>query len=297
MAVYKNGNTIVLIKSDGTKIRYTPDNVIANPQFPESIDLKITNCCSVGCPACHECSTPDGAHGNLDHPILDSLKPYTELAIGGGDPMSHPGLEAFLKKMKDKEVFCNITVHWTSFRDNYPVLKRWTKESLIHGLGISINEVIPEEIIDKITEFPLAVVHSIIGVANPPVFAQLVNRNLNILLLGYKTFGRGVGYKQDNSESVGVRMNWVHEHIRKFPEKFRTVAFDNKAIDQVFLKEMLDPETFDRIYMGNDGSFTMYVDLVKGEYAASSVSPRKTIDSNDITKLFETIKTSGGSAF
>lgn len=293
MAVYKNGNTIVMIKNDGTKIRYTPDNAIANPQFPESIDLKITNQCPVMCLACHERSTPDGTHGDLNHPLLDSLKPYTELAIGGGDPMSHPNLKEFLIKMRDKDVFCNITVHWTSFLKHYSTLKKWTKKSLIHGLGVSINEIVPEDVIKKVSEFPLAVVHSIIGVADVSVFEQLMDKDLNLLLLGYKTFGRGVEFKLNNSLFVGTNMNWVHKHIRSFPEHFKTVAFDNKAIDQVVLKDMLDPETFDRIYMGNDGSFTMYVDLVKNEYAASSVSPRKQIDDNDINNLFAKIRTSG----
>ena len=288
--VYRNGNTIVEIRNDGTKIRFVPDNVIANPEFPESIDLKITNQCGVGCPQCHECSTPDGEKGDLNHPLLDSLRPYTELAIGGGDPMTHHGLKAFLVKMRDKNVFCNLTVHWSSFLQYYSTLKRWTKKSLIHGLGISVNEVVSENVIKKIMEFPTAVVHTIIGVAGIRAFEQLMDKDLNILLLGYKTFGRGIDFKENNSLTVGTNMNWVQEHIGTFTDHFKTVAFDNKAIDQVFLKKQMNPETFNRIYMGDDGSFTMYVDLVKNKFAASSISRRLDINSNDITDLFHTVK-------
>ena len=128
MSVYKNGNTIVEIKKNGTKIRYTPDNVRACPEFPESIDLKISNRCDVSCAQCHECSTPDGKLADLNHPLLDSIMPFTEIAIGGGDPMAHPDLEQFLIRMKQKRVFSNITVHWTSFLKNYETLKKWTEE-------------------------------------------------------------------------------------------------------------------------------------------------------------------------
>lgn len=40
--------------------------------------------------------------------------------------------------------------------------------------------------------------------------------------------------------------------------------------------------------MGGDGQFTMYVNLVKGEFAASSVSGRRRIFSNDIRSLVGT---------
>ena len=49
---------------------------------------------------CHEQSGPHGVHGDLNNPLLDTLHPYTELAIGGGNPLEHPDLIPFLQKMK-----------------------------------------------------------------------------------------------------------------------------------------------------------------------------------------------------
>ncbi len=43
---YQNGNYIMRILEDGTKIRLS-DNPI--PEYPESIDVKITNKCDGGC--------------------------------------------------------------------------------------------------------------------------------------------------------------------------------------------------------------------------------------------------------
>ena len=56
---YQNGNCAVDIFSDGTKIR-TWDG-IPRPVFPESMDVKITNRCSLEnhCKWCHEGSVKD----------------------------------------------------------------------------------------------------------------------------------------------------------------------------------------------------------------------------------------------
>ena len=53
IAAYNNGNYNVAIYDDGTKIRDNGnDSRIFTPEFPESIDLKITNYCDKGCKFC-----------------------------------------------------------------------------------------------------------------------------------------------------------------------------------------------------------------------------------------------------
>jgi len=296
MSVYKNGNTIVEIQEDGTKIRYVPDNVPALPLYPESIDMKITNKCDLGCLMCHEQSIPNGIHGNLNHPIINSLHPYTEVAIGGGDPMGHPDIEKFLKKLKEKNVIANITVHWRSFDANFDTLIKWAADGLVHGIGVSVNEQIPCGIAQKLSVIRNVVVHTIMGVANDAVYHQMANRNLNILLLGYKTFGRGIMYRTDNSIEIAKNIAWVQKHINEFPEYFRAVSFDNLAIEQTGITNKLNPELFEQIYMGGDGSFTMYVDLVENKYAISSTSERHTIDCNTIDELFAMVRKKAGYA-
>ena len=89
------GNYLVKIFKDGSKVRFTLDDYY-NPSFPESIDIKITNYCDNNCPMCHEKSSVNGNHGNLDALFLKTLTKGTELAIGGGNPFAHPDLENFL---------------------------------------------------------------------------------------------------------------------------------------------------------------------------------------------------------
>ena len=290
IGTYVNGNTIVEIFDDGTKIRYAPDDAPAQPDYPESIDMKITNCCDMNCVQCHEMSTSSGKHGNLNSKLIDSLHPYTEVAIGGGDPLSHPKLPELLQKLRDKKVIANITVHWLSFLKNYQTLLSWEKEGLIHGLGVSVNEVISQDMIQKIADFPNSVVHTIIGIAEQNVYKQFFDEGIRILLLGYKTFGRGKEFKDSNALNIKINTNWIKDNILKFTKHFEAVSFDNLAITQTNLKDVLDRETFDHIYMGDDGSFTMYIDLVENKYAVSSVSERHDIFSDYIEDLFAKLK-------
>ena len=86
LSIYRNGNYDVYLFDDGTKIRHRPDEVPDDqqmiPAFPESIDLKISNRCDIGCPQCHEKSVPNGELADLNDPILNTLQAGTELAIG-----------------------------------------------------------------------------------------------------------------------------------------------------------------------------------------------------------------------
>ena len=125
---YVNGNYYVRIYGDGTKIREN-DLDFFEPAFPESFDIKITNQCDMGCPMCHEDSKPDGKHGDILHlPFLDSIHPYTELAIGGGNPLAHPDLIPFLRLCKDRDLIPNITVNKVHFMKAIPLLHDLTEQ-------------------------------------------------------------------------------------------------------------------------------------------------------------------------
>src|SRR4030042_4645304 len=108
---YKNGNYFVEIYEDGTKIRYGDvDKFI--PEFPESIDLKITNYCESNCPYCHENSNTTGRHANLKDFYKLVKEDYSgiEIAIGGGNILSHPDLIRFLTNLNEHNIIPNITI-------------------------------------------------------------------------------------------------------------------------------------------------------------------------------------------
>ena len=97
---YINGNYKVIINlNNGTKIRDNGSAASFEPSRPESLDVKITNQCDMGCPMCHERSCSDGYHAHKADIIefFNKLPAYTEVAIGGGNPLCHPDIVEILQ--------------------------------------------------------------------------------------------------------------------------------------------------------------------------------------------------------
>jgi len=293
LGTYVNGNTIVVMYTDGTKIRYVRTGQKPAPEYPESIDLKLTNRCELGCPMCSEQSTPDGTHAvlndlpSVNDSIIDSIKPYTELAIGGGNPLTHPQLEGFLWYMHSRNVICNLTVNAVHFMDNIALLKKLCDRKLIYGLGISVPTAIPDRLIPALKDFPNAVIHTIAGVTPPSVYDHLADHSLNLLILGFKTKGKGYDYFLKNH--VATNLYDLSDCIKDMRSRFKAIAFDNLAVEQLNLRDIF-PDEFDELYMGDDGDFTMYIDLVAGKYGKSSTHPLRDIDAGTVTELFQKLK-------
>lgn len=273
---------------NGTKVRLNDEDAFV-PEFPESIDCKISNKCDMGCAFCHEKSVPDGALANLNHPIFDSLPAWTELALGGGNVFAHPGLEDFLKRMAARHIICNITVHLTHFRKYYGYIRYLVDNNLIHGIGISVNNNISEEEIELIKSIPNTVVHVIAGVVPYSTLMKMAYHNLKLLILGYKIYGRGITYEREH-KTITAHIEYLRSHMYELRDWFPLISFDNLAINQLCLKEMVSDKEWERTYMGNDGQFTMYVDLIEETFARSSTSAREPIGAEtDIRNLFNRV--------
>ncbi len=287
LASYQNGNYLVKIYEDGTKIRITKeDKFIAF--FPESIDIKITNNCDVNCKMCHELSNVNGKHANLNHPVINSLKEGMELAIGGGNPLTHPELINFLKRLKKKKIIANLTVNQKHFNLNKELLISLIKEKLIYGLGISINDEYDlEKIIIFAKEYPNVVIHVIAGIIDEKILMKLFDKDLKLLILGYKKIGRGKIYF---SNAILENINYLKDNIINISKHFKIISFDNLAIEQLEMKSKISKEEYDKYYMGDDGDFTMYIDLVKEEYALSSTSLERYKLKDNIIDIFDHIK-------
>lgn len=283
---YQNGNYDVKIYSDGTKIRETDESAFV-PEFPESMDLKITDYCDQGCAFCHENSSVCGQHGDiLNLEFIDTLKPYTELAIGGGDPVSHPNLIPFLKLLRQRKLIANVTVHQSCFVKNEQTLRELVSQRLIHGLGVSIHAP-TDDLLEKVAWFKNAVIHVVNGVITMDDFEKMYDKNLKVLILGYKNFRRGEDFY---SEEVFNRMRQMYNTIPDALEHFNVVSFDNLAIKQLDVKLLMTDEEWRSFYMGDDGGFTMYIDAVKREYAKNSTSTERFPITENIIDMFNKIK-------
>lgn len=284
--IYNNGNYKVILFSDGTKIRKNnEDKFIAS--FPECMDVKITNYCERNCPYCHEASSTEGKHGDiLNVDFINTLKPYTELAIGGGNPLSHPDLLKFLEVLKEKKIIANITVNQRDFEECTEHLLYLSKENLIRGLGVSLVNP-TAKFIDKIKDFPNAVIHVINGVVKLEDLKKLYDQDLKMLILGYKQFRKGNDYY---SEEVEKNKSLIYEHLREITEHFKVVSFDNLALNQLEVKRLMTEDEWNEFYMGDDGNFTMYIDMVKKEFAKSSISTNRYELLDNIEDMFNIVK-------
>ena len=269
---YKNGNFVTTILSDGTKIRETNDDKFS-PSFAENMDCKISNQCDKLCKFCHEGSTPDGKHGDiLNEKFLDTLHPYQEISIGGGDATSHPDLIPFLQKLKERKVIANMTVNQIHFEKKQELIKKLVDKKLIYGLGVSLVNP-TKHFIELIKQYPNAVIHVINGVLKPSDIEALENNDLKMLILGYKHLRRGNEYFEEEQNDIEVKQQWLYENLEDIIQKFKVVSFDNLAIEQLDVKRLLTQEEWDEFYMGDDGVMTYYIDMVERKFAQSSTAP------------------------
>lgn len=272
LGAYRNGNYRTLIMDDGTKIRRTNDDNFI-PDFAENIDIKITNKCNMNCPMCHEGSAENGKHGDImNEKFIDTLHAYQEVAIGGGDITTHPDLIPFLQKLKDRKVIANITVNQIHFEQKQDLIKKLVDEKLIYGLGVSLVNP-TEKFISLVKQYPNAVIHVINGILKPSDVEALQNNNLKMLILGYKQIRRGTDWYAEDHENIIVRQRWLKENIGNIYDKFKVVSFDNLAIEQLNMRRFFTDKEWEEFYMGDDGNFTYYIDMVEKKFAKSSTAP------------------------
>lgn len=287
LGVYKNGNYIVKVLSDGTKIRETLEDEFI-PSFAENCDCKITDKCDGGCPFCYEGCTSDGKHGDiLSYKFIDTLHPYTELAINGND-MSHPDLIPFLEKLKERKVIANITVNQIHFERHQDLIHELVDKGLVYGVGISLNEA-TEEFISLVKSYPNAVIHVINGVLRPEDVKMLSNNNLKMLILGYKHLRRGEDWYSKEQKSIITRQTWLYDNLEKMLGDFDVISFDNLAINQLDVKRLMDEEDWEEFYMGDDGNYTFYLDLVEGNFGKNSLATDRYPIMEDIDEMFQKI--------
>ncbi len=284
---YKNGNYVTTIFSDGTKIRQTKDDEF-KPSFAENCDIKITNCCDMNCPMCHENSTIDGLHGDIDMEFLNHLHPYTELAIGGGNALLHPQLIPFLEKLKKQKVIANITVNQKHFEEKQDLIKYLFENDLVKGIGVSLVNP-TDDFISLIKQYPTAVIHTINGMLTKQQVEKLKDNNLKLLILGYKNFRRGTDYLASNENIISERQEYLYDNLEEMLKHFKLISFDNLALEQLCVRRLLSDEEWEQFYMGDDGTMTFYIDLVNKQFASSSISTKRYPITDSIDDMFKTI--------
>lgn len=295
LAQYTNGNCAVTLHDDGTKTREWPDGETAKPEFPESVDLKITNRCDKGCAWCHERAAFDGKHAppvRLGQ-VVEGLPGGVEIAIGGGNPMSHPCLLGILQVFHARDLISNMTVQAEHAMQEADKLQNLQACGYLHGVGISDPEWC--SLLDTNEMFPANVVcHAIVGIDNPFDVMALRTRGLNVLVLGYKRHGRGEVHYNDKVATNIERWRYFTGAILR--KRSGILSFDNLALEQLDIRNRIPEDVWADHYMGDDGAFTMYYDAVRNEYAASSVSERRDAGEMTLKEMFQNLLDTPASA-
>ena len=74
-------------------------------------------------------------------------------------------------------------------------------------------------------------------------------------------------------------------------EWFQLVSFDNLAIEQLGVRRLLTDGEWREFYMGDDGRYTFYIDMVAGTFARNSLSQeRYDIGMKSIDEMFKIIR-------
>ncbi len=308
---YKNGNYETIIYNDGTRTRELvphdsyydqglymeskfgmPELDLMEPEFPESIDLKITNYCENGCEFCYAGSNNCGEQAEYQDiiKVIDEMKPYTEIALGGGNVLTYSRLKDVLEYAKSKNVIVNITVRDIDITGTYrQVFEELCDQKLIYAAGVSITDI------DNIpwlhgleTNRVQLVGHLILGLNSYKQIEHVIHHsNLdNILILGYKKVGKGKDYYEKHKEEIDKNIEEVKESNLMNIDTYKTISFDNLAIEQL---EIDVENTYKDLFQGKDGKFSFYVDLVGNSYAKSSLE-EKTSYFFDIETSFDDLR-------
>lgn len=271
---YQNGNYHTWIYSDGTKIRVSEEDDF-KPEFAENMDIKICNRCDMGCPYCHEGSTPDGKLGDiLNEKFIDTLHPYQEVALGGGNVLEHPSLVPFLKKLQERKVIANVTLHQNHFLNNLEFIKSMIEQKLVYGIGVSLSNITPD-LIKAAQTIPNVVIHVIVGIVSARELDKLAGHGLKILFLGYKNLRRGHRFLECELDSV---ISSQEDLMAKIPmllcsnNHFDVISFDNLAIEQLNVKNLISQPEWEQFYAGDEGSHTFYIDMAERKFAKSSTA-------------------------
>lgn len=313
-----NGNEMLFLGADGSKIRVCTDNE-EKPEYPESIDLKITDQCAHGCAFCYEDCTVEGKHASLNHPFLKTLPSFVELAVGGGNPILHPELD----KVPNLTDCVNITIHerdfiymhYSSLANNDSLDAKYPELNKFNAIGVSLSNDLTTELLEcfklkyatwsgysffigcerdykYVAEFgdnsTEIVFHIVNGVIEPEKLKLFYDKGAKLLILGFKEKGRGKSYLENND--VEQKKQWMYDNIEEVLKHFKVVAFDTLAMEQLNIKRFLSDEDYEKYYMGDDGSHSMYIDLVKGEFGISSTDNRRWPLTNDIKEMFSLVR-------
>jgi len=315
----RDGRVAVLYNSKtGAKVRLVEGGeTYEKGEFPELVDISITDYCSFGCSYCYRGSTTEGKHAKLSdiEKIADSLVKCAtfEVALGGGEPTTHPEFKEILQLFLDR----GITPNFTTYTAN------WIKDKALlavacqcGGIGVSIPGP-SKSALSQMTRIRKAT-HDYSSEQDwsrgPDVVAQLVVGAFNckqtitalenitmstvnkVLLLGYKETGRGKdATKYDESIEVVNTLLDNGGSIYRVGDERRPSDYHSLLDLSVDTKLVAEHHTwakskggcvttFNELLVTNlEGKYSMFIDAVAMKTGKSSFAGPRSMTNNTMT--------------
>jgi hypothetical protein len=278
-------------------VRFSFDNLGLKPSrasFPELVDLKITDYCDKQCPYCYQASSVGGIHAadenitNITH-ALEKMGVF-EVAIGGGEPMSHPSFLSILQRLGR----CGIVANFSTREIDWLALP-WKSGPILDSIGafaVSVTDSAQVEVLSglmTLNSIPKkkVTIQCVIGVVTSfglsCILEAAYKAGIRVTLLGFKEMGLGKQFKREEC-------NWV-PIVKEFQlhGKCPSLAVDTVLARQAGtqLQEMGVPE---QLYETQDGLFNMYIDAVTMKCGLSSYMDPKDLISIDEKDIYGSIE-------
>ena len=293
MYTYKNGNALISIENDGTRIIEFEDELKLD--YPLNVDIRVSTQCSFGqkpdgspgvCTFCHESAKVNGIE--CDYETLKSklkgLPQGIELAIGCNNLSVN--LKNFIVWCSFlNNYICNVTVNQGHIKKYWSDLQVFIDKSYIKGLGVSYRSSLKWNIPQGVLDYENTVFHVITGIDDIEDVKGLASKGVKkILILGEKDFGYNLGKVNLESKS---HKKWFW-HLRSLFDLFEVISFDNLALEQLKPQRYLSKEHFDTF---NQGEHSMYINAVEGYFAPNSRSNEKmSWDNMSLKDYFKTLE-------
>ena len=268
------------------KIRFATSNGEIVPEYPELIDLKITNACEHGCPMCYMSATKNGKHADVSFLISMISNAGTprnnnyhriEFSIGGGNILLYPNLEELFHYIKKQGHIINVTIN---AKDCKKVIEDKNINSIfmryVDGIGVSVFSVEDADILVDFkniinsgkerwdTNHKYIVAHLIpeyLGVELTNKISDIIKGVwMPVLYLGYKTTGRGKTQKYQE---------FTKEDLLSIFKDSRCVSIDTTFANRYFWW-IKDNFSYAKTMTLNEGEFSMYIDGVSQQAYKSS---------------------------
>lgn len=254
------------------------------------LELKVSDKSNVGCRYCHEDSTFVGDIAHFEQAFIDTLEAGTELTITGKNIFENPYLEDFLKICQQREMSCSIIIEQAALNDYGWVVEKWVDKGLIGGIAITFNGH-SDELLEMLNTSSLknhkenVVIQVVYGMQSYTSLKSFFNQDLKLRILGCQEF--------EQAKDCNVKMTYKQElfytNLPNMMRAFKEVSFDSLAIKQLDIKRLFISDEWETGQL-EENEVTLYIDMVKGEFASSAQSEKRYPILSDIEEMVKKVR-------